>query len=333
MNSMKKISVVMCTYNGGRYLRQQMDTVVEQTYPLYEVIVQDDGSTDNTLDILQEYAAKHPHVKLFKNTDRHGVNGNFFSAMRRATGDYIAICDQDDIWELHKIERMVATIGDSLMCSCRTKPFSEDGSPAGYDNRMPNYQLPRLLFASILGHSMLFRRELLDKLPDVSNTYFDTVYDVILGVTAAACGRVTVCNEILVHQRRYASATTVSAYDFDKRRTPSIGNGLYILWWSVCHFSNVRPRLQSVFQQRKAMLEAIKGADSEAYLDAIRICQLEGQPGLISVVRLSRLFVKHRHHLFYAEGKGLVNLARALLYPVMQLYDYRYLLPHTEPKK
>lgn len=324
------VSVVLCTYNGMRFLREQLDTVVEQTLTPFEVIVQDDGSTDQTLDIVREYCQKYPFVKLYQNEATHGVNGNFFSAMRRATGDLIAICDQDDIWELQKLEKMVATIGTNLLCSCRTKPFSEDGAYVDYDERVPNYRLPRLLYASVLGHSMLFQRKLLDMLPNVDATDYGTVYDVVLGVTAAACGEIVVCNEVLVHQRRYAAATTISEYDYDRRRKPSIANGLYLLWWSARHFKTVQPYLYSTFRQRKHMLKDIRGAHSEAYQDAIRICELEGKPGLLNLLRLSFLFVKHRHHLFYTEGRGFVNFARALLYPIMQIYDYRYLVPTKE---
>ena len=96
----KKVSIVMCTYNGERYLRQQLDTLLTQTYPLHEIIVQDDGSSDNTWRILSEYAASHPFIHIFHNEGEHGYNGNFFSAMQRATGDYIAICDQDDLCAL-----------------------------------------------------------------------------------------------------------------------------------------------------------------------------------------------------------------------------------------
>lgn len=325
MKTENTVSIVMCTYNGAQYLSQQLDTIVAQTYPLHEVIIQDDGSTDNTVDIIKMYAERYPIIKFFNNEARHGVNGNFFSAMRRATGDLIAISDQDDLWEHEKISRMVATIGDALMCSCRTKPFSDDGSQVGYDERMPNYRLPRLLFASILGHSTLFRRELLDRIV-LTDNYYHTVYDDILGITAAACGRIVVCNELLVHQRRHAAATTISQYDFDKRRTPSVANGLYILWWSLRHYPSVKQQLATVFRPRQEMLQHIQDASSPAYYDALRICELEGTPGLCSLLRLTRLFVRHRHYLFYSEGHGLVNFARAVLFPVMQIYNYRYLI-------
>ena len=59
-----KISVVMCTYNGARYLREQLDTILAQTYPVFEVIVQDDGSQDETFSILEEYAGNTPVIKI-----------------------------------------------------------------------------------------------------------------------------------------------------------------------------------------------------------------------------------------------------------------------------
>ena len=93
-----KISVVMCTYNGANYLCEQLDSLLAQTYPVHEIIVQDDGSQDNTWTIIEKYATRYPQIKPFHNeSGLHGINGNFFSAMNRATGDYIAISDQDDI--------------------------------------------------------------------------------------------------------------------------------------------------------------------------------------------------------------------------------------------
>ena len=72
------------------------------------------------------------------------------------------------------------------MCTHRTVPFSEDGSSVRYDQRTPNIGLLRLQYASVAGHTTLFKRELLDLLPDVSHTCYGTVYDVILAITAAA---------------------------------------------------------------------------------------------------------------------------------------------------
>ena len=95
----KTVSVVMCTYNGEKYLREQMDSILAQTYPIHDIIVSDDCSTDGTMNILQEYATKFPFIKVHRNTRNKGCNQNFHDIIE----DYIAISDQDDIWFPKKI--------------------------------------------------------------------------------------------------------------------------------------------------------------------------------------------------------------------------------------
>ena len=70
------VAVVMCTYNGEKYLRQQLDSILAQTYPIQELIVQDDCSTDTTLTILHEYEAKAPFMKVLANNNNRGLNFN-----------------------------------------------------------------------------------------------------------------------------------------------------------------------------------------------------------------------------------------------------------------
>ena len=161
----RTVSVVVCTYNGERYLAAQLDTLLQQTYPISEILIQDDHSADKTLDIVRSYAAKHPTIKVLTNTSTPGFNGNFISAMQQAGGDYIAICDQDDLWHPEKIERQMAAIGNKMLCVCRSKPFSDDGVDVHYDPRTPNYHPVRLLYCSIPGHTMLLNRRLLTRLP------------------------------------------------------------------------------------------------------------------------------------------------------------------------
>lgn len=102
----------MATYNGAQYLREQIDSILNQTYPVHELIIQDDKSTDNTVAIANEYANRNSVVKVFVNERNMGLNQNFKSAVMRATGDFIALSDQDDIWFKDKLERQVAAIGN-----------------------------------------------------------------------------------------------------------------------------------------------------------------------------------------------------------------------------
>lgn len=323
MIDIKRVSVVMCTYNGEKYLAEQIDSLLAQTYPLAEIIIQDDGSTDGTVAMLHDYAATHPVIKLFSNEAEHGVNSNFFSALKRAGGEFIAICDQDDIWEPDKIEKQVAAIGDKLLCTCRSKPFTTDGSPVNYDPRTPNYNLPRMLYSSIAGHTMLINRHLLQLIPDqaeVGGLY----YDVYLALAASANDSIALVDEVLVHQRRYDGAATYSTAD--KHCAPSAMNGIYTLVWSIRHYSEVRPYLHEYFQRRYRLLRGIK-AQGETYEDVTTMAALEGRSGLLNLLHLCLYHIKYRHRLFYTEGRGLVNYMRSVLYCIMQVYFYRNLLP------
>ena len=67
MTEKKPVSIVLCTYNGAKYLQEQLDSILAQTYPLHEIIIQDDGSTDNTWQILEEYEEKHPLIHIYHN--------------------------------------------------------------------------------------------------------------------------------------------------------------------------------------------------------------------------------------------------------------------------
>ena len=316
------VSVVMCTYNGESFLRQQIDSLLKQTYPITEIIIQDDRSSDHTAEIAAAYSKKHPHIRLFVNTTRKGINDNFISAFAKARGEYIAVCDQDDIWEPMKIEKQMAAIDGHLLCTCRSQPFSVTGEATAFDPRTPNYHLVRLLYCSIPGHTILFHRRLLTLMP-MPTPALKTYYDVFLSLTAAANNSLVLTDEVLVHQRRHPQAATYEKTD--SRRSPSMANGLYILWWSIVYQREVRPAMREYFRRRQQLLQGIK-SDSPLFEDAKRIIALQTQSGMRNLLRLSLMHIKHRHHLFFTESHGVVNFFRAMLYCIMQVYNYRYLI-------
>lgn len=100
------IQILLATYNGGKYLNEQLDSLFSQTVQDFEILVRDDGSTDNTIDILHQYAEKYPNrIKININNPPTGnAKDNFFLLMQDATKDYIMFCDQDDCWLPEKIE-------------------------------------------------------------------------------------------------------------------------------------------------------------------------------------------------------------------------------------
>jgi glycosyltransferase involved in cell wall biosynthesis len=84
------VSVVMCTYNGAPYIPEQLDSILQQTYPHLEVIVGDDASTDDTWSVLQDYAARDARIRIYRNEVNAGYNTNFSTACSLATGAYVS---------------------------------------------------------------------------------------------------------------------------------------------------------------------------------------------------------------------------------------------------
>jgi len=100
-----KISVAMCTYNGERFLREQIDSIITQTLSVDEIIVCDDGSTDNTVKILGDYVKKHPGLFfIYQNKENLRSVKNFEKAITLCTGDLIFLSDQDDRWASNKVK-------------------------------------------------------------------------------------------------------------------------------------------------------------------------------------------------------------------------------------
>ena len=158
------ISVCMATYNGEKYLREQVDSILAQLDSDDELIVSDDGSTDSTIEILKSYG--DPRIKIFNNSTDHGVNGNFENALRHASGEYIFLSDQDDVWLPGKAQACVEALND---CACIVHDaIVVDGklnatAPSFFAERKSGPGFWKNLYKnSYLGCCMAFRREVLE---------------------------------------------------------------------------------------------------------------------------------------------------------------------------
>ena len=102
-----RISIAMATYNGSKHLQEQLDSLLCQTRQPDELVVCDDGSTDSTLEILEQYTKKFEcDVIILSNQSNIGVYRNFERAISKCTGDIIFLSDQDDVWSKEKIEQI-----------------------------------------------------------------------------------------------------------------------------------------------------------------------------------------------------------------------------------
>lgn len=98
-------SVALCTYNGEKYLKEQLESILQQSVAVNEIIVCDDNSTDQTFVILEKYQSQYPDLfKIYRNEENLGYVKNFEKAIMLCSGDLIFLCDQDDIWYNNKVE-------------------------------------------------------------------------------------------------------------------------------------------------------------------------------------------------------------------------------------
>jgi len=122
------VSVALAAYNGERFLPQQLDSILQQTYRPLEIVASDDCSADATWTILCDYARRYPRlVRCARNASNLGCTGNFAKAMSLCTGAFVALSDQDDLWHPGKIERLVAAIGDADLVHSDARIVDENG--------------------------------------------------------------------------------------------------------------------------------------------------------------------------------------------------------------
>ena len=104
----KKVAILISTYNGEKFIREQLDSLINQTYKNITIIIRDDGSKDNTIKIIKEYQKKYDNIVLFKKENIGFINSFFeLLSISKEEYDYYAYCDQDDVWMNNKIERAV----------------------------------------------------------------------------------------------------------------------------------------------------------------------------------------------------------------------------------
>ena len=319
------VSVVLCTYNGVKYIEEQIFSILRQTYPILELIIQDDCSTDGTYELLRRLERDNEKIRVFRNDQQLGINRNFMSVLQRAQGDYIAISDQDDIWELDKIENQINCIGDKLFSSGFSCPFSERKEVTIYfDDRIPNYCLERVVYVSSLaGHTMLFKRSFLDKLPPLEKWSSFLMYDQFLQIIAAAYDSISFCDKILVRQRRHLGAAT---YGKPESYEWTLSNIMNTVRRTYREYHQLRPFIRNYFMQIADLLKSLP-EEAVAKENTIRMALLQSGQVPFSFLRLICFCVRWKKRILYAKQKnGLIAFMRAVYFPISCSDYFRYMI-------
>lgn len=216
------ISVCLATYNGSAFIEAQLRSVLEQLSQEDEVVISDDGSIDETVSIVN--AVGDPRIRLVATGGRLGVIKNFERAILASRGDYVFLCDQDDVWLPGKVEQCVAALQSDLLvvtdCKVVDSQLNEI-APSFFRLRNSGSGLLHNLWKnSYLGCCMAFRRGLLEyALPF---PYGIPMHDMWLGMIAETKGKVSFLSSPLLLYRRHA----LNASDTAGKSSASIGRML-----------------------------------------------------------------------------------------------------------
>lgn len=256
------ISIALCTFNGQEFLAEQLESILSQSYGHLEVIVCDDGSTDNTVDIVENFAAVDPRIQLYRNPENLGFNKNFERAISLASGDYIAISDQDDIWETDKIKLLYEHIEENWLIFSNSRLMDRSGQLLE-GQLLYNFSLENKTFKAYLlhnyttGHTCLFRKqftELILPLPEVG------YYDWWMGFVALYHQKIEFLDQPLTRHRVHSGSViqTVFADEKAKSQTDLFNTELNIRQLQV--FRGYKNLLQ---QDRDAIEELIEDLETK----------------------------------------------------------------------
>ncbi|MDC7280492.1 glycosyltransferase family 2 protein [Butyrivibrio fibrisolvens] len=223
---MKDIVILLATYNGERFLRQQFDSLFGQSNQDFRLAVHDDGSTDGTVEIINEYRDKYPdRIEIFYGNSCGGPKENFLWMLGRVEADYYLFCDQDDVWFPQKLQRSIEALteaeglihheGDEIQPVCvftDMKVVDEElnvlsDSFIRYIGRLPsNTAYTQILIDNpAAGCTMCFNRQLRDLVVQLApqlDMKKIPMHDVLVLETAAIMGQVVAIDEPMAYYRQ-----------------------------------------------------------------------------------------------------------------------------------
>ena len=205
------VSIALCTYNGEQFLKKQIDSLLQQTYTRLQIIVCDDASRDGTKIILETF--DDPRLKKIYNVENIGYIKNFEQAINLCEGNFIALCDQDDIWKPHKIETMLNNIDAAWLLFCDSELIDENDNFLNKKiSDLRNLQncktLPGYVWSNcVWGHAILMNKNLLSYSLPVPE---GAKHDIWLGFTAACLEKIKYLPESLTLYRQHTTSQTIT---------------------------------------------------------------------------------------------------------------------------
>lgn len=226
---METVAVLVSTYNGGKYLREQLDSILNQKGVGIEIFVRDDGSSDDTRKILDEYAVKHVNFHA-DYSDNVGVGNSFMKLVYTVPSgfDYYSLADQDDIWEEDKIFQAVKLIKESsaLLYASNQECVDKDGVPLGlrYGKDCSVHLTPVSILEEnmLAGCTMVFTAAFCSLLKEENKRPSETllknrIHDVWIAMVASLYKGIVFDSRSFIHYRQHEN-NVVGAYSGGLRK-------------------------------------------------------------------------------------------------------------------
>lgn len=322
------MSIAMATYNGGRYLREQLDSLCEQTVPFYELIISDDCSTDSTVEIINDYVKKF-NVKLLTPDNNLGPNKNFENAIRACEGDYIMICDQDDIWMNGKISTCLHYIHDveykkgndtPILISSETICFNDNNginySSISCEGVETNYLYFILKNLRNQGCTLMMNRALAESLGSFPSLFQDISYDSYIATVATLIGERCHIHEPLMYYRNHSNNVIGKAkkYTLYRRFLNKISEWSFNLSDCSEHHLSVLERVYKEYSNsriepnRSRFIKNVVVYFHSGTLRKVSIVanlnELEKKEKVVQIIKILlttpiRFFMKHPRYMYY----------------------------------
>ncbi len=289
--------MALCSFNGERFLPAQLDSVLAQEDVEIEVIALDDGSSDDSLALLHKYASRDARIRVQRNPQNLGPTASFERAMALCHGDFIAPCDQDDLWHPRKLATLLAAIGHADLAYCDSDYIAADGSPlqrhVSDDMAMLSGASPiKFLFAnSVSGHAALVRKSLLEIARPFPQHSF---HDWWLALCAAGRDGIVFVPQSLVQFRRHGDAVSPMGKQRGSEYREPVANREWL---------ESRQRLMDRYSGTGLRDHAVSALLAAAMRDAID----HGHRG-----RLFRLLWRHRRDLPRWKGIAAIDALKLM---------------------
>ncbi len=211
---MEKVDILLATYNGEKYLREQIDSILNQTHKEFRLLISDDGSTDSTREILEEYKNKDSRIEVFFQENNLGVVKNFEFLLEKVEAKYYMFSDQDDIWKESKIEKSLKKIEEGFdLVYSDLEVVDEELNVIyksywklkGIYNKIKKYNNFESLYLNnfVTGCTMISKKELINKFLPLPNTSKYVLHDYWISLILSQEGKISYIEEPLIKYRQH----------------------------------------------------------------------------------------------------------------------------------